>query len=160
MIEGNFEYTTGLLKKINSNAVRKSNLVNEIAMLVIAVGAVVAFILDNVFIGISLAVVFVALGVSLMFTGKSIARANNRLLGQKVKLVFSNTDMHMTGLAGEVALYNVSFEYKAIKKVSIKQDIIYIYFDRNSVIIIPKSSFKTSEDCENVIELVSNNYVV
>ncbi|MBQ3502945.1 MAG: YcxB family protein, partial [Clostridia bacterium] len=158
--ESNFEYTTELLSKINGNAIKKSNLINEIAMLIIAVGSVVAFILDNIFVGVSLIVVFVALAVSLVLTAKAIITSNKRLVGQKVKIVFSEVDMHMMGLIGDTALYNADFEYKAIKKSEVKQDLIYVYFDNHSVIIVPKNSFKTSEDCKKVIELVSNNYVV
>ena len=160
MIESNFEYTTELLKKINTNATSKSNLINEIAMFVILVGAVVAFMLENVFVGVSLIVVFVALGASLFFGIKAVSKANSRLLGQKVKIVFSEVDMHMTGLVGGTALYNADFEYKAIKKVEVKKDLIYIYFHGSSVIIVPKASFKSDDECKKVIELVSNNYVV
>lgn len=160
MIESSFEYTTELLNKINRNVVKKSNIINEIAMLIILVGAVVGFIVGNKVIGISLIVVFVGLLISLVFTGKAIAGANRALLGQKVNITFSDVDMHMTGLIGDKAIYNASFEYKAIKKVNVVQDLIYIYFDRSSVIIVPKNSFKTSEECEKVIQLTSNNYVV
>lgn len=160
MIESNFEYTPDLLKKINANAASKSNLVNEIAMFVIAVGAVVAFIVGNTFVGFSLVALFGALIVSLIFTAKSIEKSNSRLLGQKVRLVFGEDSVEMFGIGGDTATYNAKFEYKAISKTEIKKDLIYVYFGRNSIIVIPKNSFKTEEECEKVIELVSNNYVV
>ncbi len=160
MIESNFEYTQNLLKKINTNATAKSNLINEIAMVVIAVGELVAFIMDNIFVAITLMLIFFALGIASFFTAKSIEASNSKLQGQSVKVLFDKESMHVTGLDGKKEIYNAVFEYKAIKKTEIKKDLIYIYFSSTSVVIVPKSSFKTAEDCQKAIELVSNNYVV
>ncbi|MBO5910350.1 MAG: YcxB family protein, partial [Clostridia bacterium] len=57
-------------------------------------------------------------------------------------------------------LYNATLEYNGIKKIVDKQGLIYLYFDKASAIVIPKSSFKTSEDYEKAMELAGNNYVV
>jgi hypothetical protein len=160
MIEGNFEYTKELLKKINVRATSKSSLVSEIAIAVILVGAIVAFMLDNLFVGISLTVISVSLIIGLVFLAKTISDSNSGLLGQKVRVVFEEDKINMYGIQERSTIYNATFEYKAIKKVEIKNDLIYIYFGRNTVIIVPKYSFKTAEECEKVIEIVSNNYVV
>ena len=160
MIEAKFEYTNSLLSQINANTTKKSNLINEIALFIILVGAVICFVVENVWFGVSLLVIFAALIVSLVIANRSVARVNRPLLGQKVRVMFDKAEMHMFGTRGDKLLYTTTFDYKAIKKVEQRQNLIYIFFDKLSVVIVPKTSFKTEEDYKKAFELISNNYVV
>ena len=160
MIEAKFEYTRNFLNQINLNATKKSNLINEIALFVILVSAIVCFVVKNIWFGVSLSVVFVGLLVGIIFTNKTLARTNRPLLGQKVRVMFDESEMHMVGTLGDKVLYTSTFDYKAVKRVEEKQDLIYIFFNKTAVIVVPKSSFKTEADYKKAFELISNNYVV
>lgn len=160
MIEAKFEYTSQFLNKLNKGAVKKNNLINEIAMFIVLAAAVVGFIIGNTFMGISLIVVFGALLTSFVLSNIAISKSNMQLLGQKVNIEFGASNMKMVGTIGDKVLYDTTFEYKAIKKVEVRQDIVYIFFDSKSVITVPQTAFKTNEDYRKATELISNNYVV
>lgn len=160
MIESNFEYTEGLLNKINTSTLKKWNLINEILMAIILAGSVVLFVTGNTAISIIGTVVFVLLATTLVLFNKAIARSNKILLNQQIKIVFNQNNMVMTSKLGDKQLYNATFEYSAIKKVVNKQGLSYVYFDKKSIIIIPQDSFKTFDEYKTAMELISNNYVV
>lgn len=160
MIESNFEYTENLINKINSNAVKKYNLAIEIAMFIILLSAVLMFIVATVALGVIFSVVFVLLGVSLFFNYKAINKSNRVLVGQNVNIVFNQKNMLMTTKLGNKTLYKANFEYNTIRKVEEKNDLVFLYFDKVTVIVIPKISFKTTEQYKKALDLVANNYVV
>ncbi|MBQ7880677.1 MAG: YcxB family protein [Clostridia bacterium] len=160
MIECKYNYTNSLLDKISKNSVKNINLFSEIAMFIILVGAVILFVTGNIVLGSIFLGIFVLLLISLIYTNKTIVKSNRILNGQQVQIVFNEYDMAMTTSLGNKVLYNATFDYKAIKKVSEKQDLIYVYFDKTSVIVIPKLSFKTNEDYLKATQLINNNYVV
>ncbi len=160
MIKCKFEYTEGLLKKINTTSLKVSNLINELLLFIILVGSVILFVTGNLVLGIVLAVVFVLFAVSLYLFNEAIYKSNIILRGQQVHILFNEGNMDMSCSRGENQLYKANFEYVAIKKLEVKQDLIYVYFDKKSVIIIPKLAFTTETDYNKAIELLGNNYMV
>jgi ABC-type uncharacterized transport system permease subunit len=160
MIESNFEYTEKLINNINTASIKKYNLGIEIAMFIILLGAVVLFVTSNTLIGVICSAIFIMLLISLVFANLSITKSNRVLVGQRVNIIFNEDNMVMTSKLGEKVLYKANFEYKAIKKVKDNQDLVFVYFDKVSVIIIPKTSFKTSKECKKAMELIGNNYVI
>lgn len=160
MVKSNFEYTEGLIKKINSNSVNIYNLIIKISMAIILLSSIILFITHNFVFGAISFVVFVCLLASLLLTNRAIITSNKILIGQKVNILFKDNQMDVTTKLGEKVLYNASFEYQAIKKFKNSKDLIYLYFDRSSVIIIPKTGFKNAQELQTAIELVSNNYVI
>ncbi|MFQ6724391.1 MAG: YcxB family protein, partial [Clostridia bacterium] len=100
------------------------------------------------------------LTLSLYFNYRAVNSYNRVLIGQKVNMVFNESNMTMTTKIGEKVLYRANFQYSAIKKVVSKQDLVFVYFDNTSVVVIPKYSFKTRQDYKRAMELVGNNYVV
>ena len=160
MVESNFEYTEVLIKKINTNAIKKCGLITEIAMFFILLGAVVLFVTGNTIMGVISSIIFAVLLASLVFTNLSINKSNCVLVGQRVNVVFNDTKISMTTKLGNRVLYRANFDYNAVKSVKVTGDLIYIYFNKSSVVIVPKTSFKTSQDCKTALELVGNNYVI
>jgi len=160
MIKCGFEYSFNLLQKINSNTLKRYNIINEILIGLIFVAIAVMFVVGNIVLGVILSITTVFLITSLIFTNISIKKSNNILLGQRVEVVFDEKKMNTTGLLGDKVLYKTNIEYSVIKKVIDKPEFIYIYLDKKSIIIIPKASFKTVEDYKQAFELASNNYVV
>ena len=160
MVECGFTFTSALLDRINKNSTKTINLIGEIALFIILVGAIVMFVVDNIIIGIIALAIFALLLTSFILGNKSIARTNRGLLNQQVKINFNEENMTMQGYINGKQLYSTTFEYSGIKKVEIKQDLIYVYFDKKSAVVVPMASFKSNSDCEKAIELVSNNYVV
>ena len=160
MIESKFEYTETLINKINTASVKKYNLFNEIAMFIILLGAVILFVTSNIVLGVIFSVIFVMLLISLIFANKDIAKSNRVLVGQRVNIVFGESNMRMTTKLGNKVLYNATFEYNAIKKIDTKTDLVYVYFNKSAVVIMPKNSFKTSSELTRSMELMHNNYVV
>lgn len=160
MIESNFEYTENLINKINACVIKKYNLFTEIAMFIILLSCVVLFITHNVMLGIIFCIIFICLLVSLIISNKGIEKSNKILIGQQVKVVFNEHNIGMTTKLGNRILYNAKFEYNAIKKVDEKKDLMFIYFDKISAIIVPRTSFKTSEEYKKAVELAVNNYTI
>lgn len=160
MIECSFEYNFNLLQKINNNTLKKYNIINEILIGLIFIAIAVMFVVGNIILGIILSITSACLIASLIFTNISIKKSNNILLGQRVKVVFKEDDMNMTGLLGDKVLYKTTIEYSVIKKVVEKSEFVYVYLDKKSIIVIPKASFKTTQDYKKAIELAGNNYVV
>ena len=160
MVESNFEYTDNLIKKVNANAIKKYNLIIEIAMFIILLGAVVLFVTGNTVLGVIAGAIFAILLVSLVFANMSITKSNRVLIGQNVNIVFNDTKMTMTTKLGNKVLYRANFDYNAITSVKHGADLIVVHFNKVSAVIIPKTSFKTSQDCTKAIQLMGNNYVV
>ncbi len=160
MIECNFEYTEKLINKVNSESMKKYNIIIEIAMILILISAIAMFITGNTLLGISGIVLNVSLAVSLWINNRSINRSNEVLIGQKVNIKFAEDKMLMTIKLGEKVLNKVNFEYSAIKKVSSKDDFVMVYFDRVSAVIIPRDSFKTTKDYRKAMDYVGNNYII
>lgn len=160
MIESNFEYTENLINKINTNSVKRYNLVIEIAMFVIFLSAVVLFVTGNILLGVIFSVIFAILLASVIITNRGIAKNNRILVGQRVSVKFNDSDMLMTAKLGNKVIYNAKLEYGAVKKIVERQDLIFIYFGKESAVVVPKSSFKTGEDYQKAMQFVGNNYVV
>ena len=160
MVESNFEYTEGLIKKVNTNASRKCNLITEIAMFIILLGMVALFIGGNTALGLISGGVFIVLLVGLIFSNLSIEKSNRVLVGQNVNIVFYDKKMTMTAKLGQRTLYRANFDYNAITNIKYYQDLMVVYFNKVSAVVIPKTSFKTIQDCERAVELMSNNYVI
>ena len=160
MFESNFKYTEQLLNKIGKNSTKIANLIGEILMLVIAASVAILFVTEHYLLGGIFAGVFVLFFISLIFTNKSIQNSNKSLLGHEINIVFNEDNMAVKAEFGGATLYNLSFEYKAIKKVVLHKDLVYVYFTKKSAIIIPKTSFKTSDDCQKALNLINNNYMV
>ena len=160
MIESNFEYTEGLVKKINTNAIKRYELITEISLFIILLGVVMLFVMGNNILGAIGSGIFIVLLTSLIFSKLTITKSNRILIGQQVNIMFNDTKMSMTTKLGEKVLHRANFDYNAIKSVKSRGDLIYIYFNKSSVIIIPKTSFKTSQDCTTAMELLGNNYVI
>lgn len=160
MIESNFKYSEQLLNKISKNSTKIANLIGEILMLIILASVAVLFVTGNKLLGGIFVGVFVFFLISLISANKSIKNSNKSLLGHQIHIVFNQDNMTMKATVGDDMLYNMSFEYAAIKKVAVRGDLVYVYFTKKSAIVIPKTSFKTSNDCEKVLNLISNNYVV
>ena len=160
MIESSFEYTSGLINKINKISIKKYNAIVEIAMFIILLGAGILFITHNTIMGVIASVIFVILLISLILSNMSINRSNHVLIGQAVKVVFNDDEMSMLTTLGNKVLYKAKFEYAAVKSVKEYKDLVFIYFNKTSAVIVPKTSFRTSQDCQKAVELVSNNYTV
>ena len=109
MIESNFEYTENLIKKINTNAIKKYKLITEIAMFIILVGSVALFIGGNTILGLIASGIFVVLLISLVFSNLSISKSNRILIGQKVNIVFNDTKMTMITKLAEKYGFNLFF---------------------------------------------------
>ena len=160
MVENNFEYTAGLINKINKTGIKKYNLVIEIAMFFILLGAVLLFVTDNIWLGVIFSILFIVLLAGLVFANLSITMSNKVLIGQHINIKFKDDKMSMTALLGEKTLYNADFEYKAIKKIKNDDELIFVYFDKVSVVVMPKFGFKTTADYKRAVELLSNNYII
>ena len=160
MVESNFEYTEGLIKKVNTNATRKCNVITEIAMFIILLGMVALFVGGNTILGLIAVCVFIVLLVSLIFSNISIEKSNRILVGQNVNIVFYDKKMTMTAKLGQRTLYRANFDYNAITDIKHHQDLMVVYFNKVSAVIVPKTSFKTMQDCQKSVELMSNNYVI
>ena len=160
MIKCGFEYDFNLLQKISNNTLKKYNVINEVLVGLMFVAIAIMFIFDNIVLGTIFSVILVFLIVNLVFANTLIKKSNNGLLGQRVELVFKEHSMDMSGILGDKVLYKTVIEYSVIKKVVDKSEFIYVYLDKKSIIIIPKASFKSMEDCKKAIELSGNNYVV
>ena len=91
---------------------------------------------------------------------KSVERSNRGLLGQQINLSFAESELIMTANLGKETLYTAKFDYATVKSVKVKSSLIYIKFDKNSVVVVPKSAFKTEADFVKALERVSNNYVM
>ncbi|MBQ8522079.1 MAG: YcxB family protein [Clostridia bacterium] len=160
MIESKFEYTENLINKINASAIKKYNIIVEVAMIISLIALSILFITGNTLLGIVFSMILACLVISFVITNKSVSQNNKILIGQQVNIMFNETSMDMTTTLGEKVLYNANFEYDAIKKIVKSKDLVFIYFDKVSVVIFPKTSFKTSKDYEKVMQLVANNYIV
>lgn len=160
MVESKFEYTENLINKINTASIKKYNLLNEIAMAIVLIGTVILFVTSNIVLGVIFSAIFVLLLIGLIFTNKDIARSNRVLVGQQVNVVFNESNMRMITKLGNKTLYNVKFEYNTIRKIDAKTDLVFVYFNKSSAIVLPKSSFKTNGDLTRAMELMYNNYVI
>lgn len=160
MIECGFAYTENLLNAINTDSTRKANLINEISIFVILLCSIILFLTHNIALGVIFSIIFVVLSIGLFLTNKAIAKSNKMLLGQQIRIKFNDSNMVMTCKFGDKTLYNTTFEYNAIKKILNKKDLIYLYFDKNSAVIIPKLSFKSNKDLNRALELIGNNYII
>lgn len=160
MIESNFVYTQLLLNKINTSIANKYNVFIEIAMFIIFVGAIILLVTGNTVLGLVFILILAMLGFSLFIIKRDIIKSNQMLDGQRINIVFNETNMLMTCKLNEKTLYTTVFKYDAIKKIVDKKDTLFIYFDKGSAVIIPKLSFKTSDDCQIATQLMGNNYIL
>ena len=160
MIESNFEYTENLIGKINAISIKKYNVITEIFMAIILIGSGVLFAVKSILLGGIFLAIFIMLTISLCFSNRSINKSNSILVGQKVNIKFDEDKMHVTTKLGNKVLYSVGFEYQAIKKVVSKPDLVFVYFDRVSAVIIPKNSFNAGKEYKKAMEYLNNNYVM
>lgn len=160
MVKCNFYYSNTLLGKINSNSTKVANMIADICLLTMAVCSVVLYILGNAVIGTIVLVALILVGVSRFFGNKLVERSNRMLLNQQVKILFNRDNMTISNLLGDKELAKFNIEYKAVEKVKFVGDLIYIYIGNISVIVVPRTSFSTQQDCDKAIELVTNNYLI
>lgn len=160
MFETNFEYTEGLLNKISKNSAKTVNIISELLMMAVLASVAILFVTGHYLLGGIFAGVFVAFFVSLILTNRSIRNYNKSLLGHKINIVFNEESMTMKAEFAGAILYNLSFEYDAIKRAVVRDDLVYVYFNKKSAIIIPKTSFTTTENYEKAMHLINNNYMV
>lgn len=160
MVECNFTYTNELLDKISRVSTKKINLISEIAIGIILIGVFVLFATSNILLGFIFLAIFAMLLVSIIFINRSIIKSNRMLLNQNISIVFNEENMKMKAIMGDRVVYSASFEYSAVIKVENLQELTYVYFNKSSVIVIPKSSFQTQDDYEKAMQLVANNYVI
>lgn len=161
MIEAKFEYSYQYIKDLNKSTMKTYNLIGEIALFLILCGIGIMFaVARNVLLGVLASVTFVMLLVGFVIANKSVERSNRGLLGQQVKVSFAENEMIMTASVGGETLYTAKFEYAAIKSVKVKNNLMYIKFDKTSVVIIPKLGFKKDADFVKALEYASNNYVI
>ena len=161
MIEAKFEYTHRFIKELNTSTMRTYNLIGQIALFLILCGAVIMFaVARNILLGVLASVTFVVLLVGFVCANKAVERSNRGLLEQQIKVNFGENEMTMTSSVGGQILYNAKFDYTTVKGVKLNNNLMYIKFDKNSVVVIPKSGFKTEADFIKALERVSNNYVM
>jgi len=160
MVKCKFEYTGEMLKSISKRATKNISIFMEIAMIAILAASVVLFVVGQTMIGVVGVAVLVAFGVSLYFINRSVISSNAVLAGQEVNVEFKDKEMHMEGKMGDAVLYNANLEYNAIKKLKQDNQFIYIFFDKTSVVTIPKICFKSSNDMDKVLHLLGNDYQV
>ena len=160
MIECEYSYTYGLLNKISSHSTRGVKLTCQITTFIALICLVVLFVSGHIATGIILAITWLVICIPVYVFIKSINKANRLLLNQNVKMVFDKNGVTITNFIRDKELANATIDYKVIKQVKVIKDLIYMYINRNSAIIVPKESFANSADCDRVIQLVSNNYEV
>ena len=160
MVKCNFYYSNTLLGKINSNSTKVANLITDICLLVMLVSTVILYVLGNTTIGTIVLVALVLVATARFFSNKLVERSNRMLLNHQVKILFNRDNMTISNLLGEKELAKFNIEYKAIEKVRLIGDLIYIYIGNISVIVVPKTSFATQQDCDKAVELVTNNYLI
>lgn len=160
MIECNFEYTDTLIKNINLKSTKKYNMMIEIALFVMFVATLVLIITHNKVMAIVCGGMLVALLGVLVITNIILSKNNSILLGQKVNIKFDKELLIIVSKLGNKELYKANVEYDAIKSVEMYKDIIFLYINKESAIIIPKICFKSNKDYNTVMQLVQNNYIV
>lgn len=161
MIEAKFEYSYQYIKELNSSTMRIYNIIGQIALFLILCGVAVMFaVARNILLGVLSSITFVMLLAGFISANKAVERANRGLIGQQVKVKFDENEMIMTATIAGETLYTSRFDYSAIKSVKEKNDLMFIKFDKKSMIVIPKSGFKKDADFKKVLDRVSNNYVV
>ena len=161
MIEAKFEYSYKYVKDLNSSIMKRYNLIGEISLFLILCGACAMFaVARNIFLGVLASITFVLLLVGFVFANKAVERSNRTLLGQQVDVKFSDNEMTMTAKLGTETLYNAKFDYAAIKTAKVKDNLLYIKFNKRNMVIIPKVGFKTDADFAKALERVTNNYVI
>lgn len=160
MIKCGFKYTEGLVKNINDVAVKKYNIIIEIAMLLSFTSLCILFATHNKTLGIIFSGVFVFLLICLIIINKLNANNNKILIGQQVDFKFDENNFIITCTLGDEILYDATFEYSAIKKVKLTKELVLLYFNKKSALPIPKSSFKTVGDYNTIVQIVQNNYIV
>lgn len=160
MIKCNFYYNSALLNMISNNAVKSTNLITDICAVIMLICGLLLIVLGNTIVG-AIALIAFVLVVAARFVGNSTsARSNRMLLNQQVKVLFNRDNMNVVNMLGDKELAKFDIEYTAIKKVKLVKDLIYIYIENISVIVVPKTGFATQQDYEKAIELVTNNYSV
>ena len=161
MIEAKFEYSYKYVKDLNKSIMKTYNLIGEISLFFILCAVCIMFaVVGSILMGVLASITFVSLLVSFVFANKAVERSNRILVGQRVKISFDVNMMTMSASLGGETLYNAKFDYSAVKSVKVKDNLIYISFDKKSVVIIPKAGFKTEADFVKALEYVSNNYVI
>ena len=161
MIEAKFEYSYQYIKDLNNSTMKTYNLISQIALFLILCGVCIMFaVVRNILLGVLASITFVVLLVGFVMANKAVERSNRGLLGQQIKVSFGENEMVMVATIAGETLYTAKFDYLAVKGVKVKNDLMYIKFDKKSVLIIPKSGFRKEADFTKALEYVSNNYVM
>ena len=161
MIEAKFEYSYQYIKDLNKSTMKTYNMIGQIALFLIFCGIGVMFgVSKNILLGVLISITFVILLVGFVSANKAVERANRALLGQHIDLSFSEGEMTMTASVEGENFYTARIDYKTIKSVKVKDNLMYINFNKNSAVIVPKSAFKTEENFVKALERVTNNYVI
>ena len=137
------------------------NTINCVSLFLILCGAGVMFaVARNILLGVMASITFVTLLVSFVLVNKSVERSNFRLLGQKVKVTFTDEEMIMTATLGEVTLYTAHFTYDIVKSVKVKDNLIYIKYTKDLIVAIPTMGFKKEADFTKALQYLGNNYII
>lgn len=159
MINCEFTYTTEFLKKISKASSKVSNMIAEIMLGIIVVATVALFATGEVTTGIVFAVVAAVTVLAQVLVNLRLYKVNSFLLNQKVNLQFDIKSMKYVQKIDDQVLQEASIEYTVISKVKQVDDLMFLYFNSKSALIVPKSAFKSFEDYKKAYDLASNNYV-
>lgn len=160
MVNCKFTYTDELLKKITKTSLKKSNLIMEILLGIILIASISLFAIKSTASAIVLAGVFVVTVIAQVLTNIKLGKINNVLLNQTVEIDFDIKNMKYVQKMDDATLNDAVIDYGVIKKIKEVDELLYLYLNSQSAFIIPKNSFKSTEEYRKAFELVSNNYVV
>lgn len=159
MINCEFTYNDELLKKITKASTKLTNIITEIMLGIIIISAVALFATKDVTAGVIFLAVAVLTVVAQILTNRRLYKINSFLLNQKVKLQFDIKSMKYVQTMEDAVLQDANIEYTVISKVKQVDDLMFLYFNSKSALIVPKTAFKSYEEYKKAYDLASNNYV-
>lgn len=160
MINCKFSYNKELLNKIANNTSKKFRIIMEICLVIIAIAVVSMFVLEQIVLGVSFSVMFVAVTFSAIMNIRAINKSNSVLIGREMNITFGETEMEVKVSINNKEISSSKIAYNVIKDVRVVKDLVYYYINRSSAIIVPKQCFASEQDCTKSIELATNNYIV
>jgi hypothetical protein len=129
-------------------------------MFIILVSSAILFATHNIVLGAIFGGVFVVFLAMLVLVNMFKSTNNQMLEGQDVNVKFDEQNLMIICSLNNEVLYSAAVEYSTIKSVKKSKELMFLYVNKNSAIVIPKASFASVEDYNKVIQLVQNNYVV
>lgn len=159
MINCEFTYNDELLKKITKASTKLTNMITEIMLGIIIISSAALFATKETVTGIIFAVVAVLTVVAQIISNRRLYKLNSFLLNQKVKLQFDVKGMKYVQTMADEVLQDANIEYAIISKVKQVNDLMFLYFNSRSALIVPRTAFKSYEEYKKAYDLASNNYV-